>query len=89
MKDTDKTDLDLDVVNMTKYMSEHQNEKSPDALFYLRMEGKRLFVSFYGTDVDLINSFITAMESQDGMYDLLSTATEAYEQDCACVITEE
>jgi hypothetical protein len=88
MNDTDKTNLDLDVVNMAKYMSEHQDEENPDAMFYLRMEGKRLFVSFYGTDVDLINSFITAMDQQDGMYDIISTATEMFSADSLCVIEE-
>jgi len=89
---TNRTDLDLDVVSFVKELSTknaHAKKPIDEAVFYLRKNEGKVFVTFYGDDVSLVNSFITVMDKQDGMYDILSSALELYENESVCVYTEE
>lgn len=86
-----RTDLDLDAVSLVKELSAknaHDKNKKDEAVFYLRVSGKKAFVSYFGDEVTLVNSFISTMENHKGFYGILSSAVELFENESICVIEE-
>lgn len=85
MKQEVLDDLLLDVVSVSKKMDYENGE----AVFFLYLKDKEVKCSFCGTPINLINSFLTAMNSYGGLYDVLASASEAFEEDALLVIEEE
>ena len=84
MKENNTRDIDLDVISFGNSIE----ESSTESVIYLRAQDDGVFVCYNGMTDVLVNSVISAMNSQKNLYDIISAAVCLFEED-SIQVTEE
>jgi len=88
---TNRTDLDLDVVSFVKELSAknaHATQPIDEAVFYVRKQANKVFVTYFGDDVSLVTAFTCTMENHKDMMPIISSAVDLYFEDQPCEIEQ-